>query len=46
MPPERTNLVLTSYVPDGERDVLVLDSLYVEAYVQIRAKPFSADAEK
>ena len=31
MPPERANLVLTSDVPNGERDVLVLDRLDVES---------------
>jgi hypothetical protein len=31
VPPEGTDLVLSSDVPDGERDVLVLDSLDVEA---------------
>ena len=31
MPPERTDLVLSSDVPDGERNVLVLHSLDVEA---------------
>lgn len=28
----RTDLVLTTYIPDGERDVLVLDGLHVESY--------------
>lgn len=32
MPPERTDLVLSSDVPDGERNVLVLYSLNVEAW--------------
>lgn len=32
VPPEGTDLVLTSDVPDGERNVLVLDSLDVEAW--------------
>lgn len=32
MPPEGTNLVLASDVPYGERDVLVLNGLDVEAY--------------
>lgn len=31
MPPEGTNLVLSSDIPNGEGDVLVLDSLDVEA---------------
>ena len=31
VPPEGANLVLSSNIPDGERDVLVLDSLDVEA---------------
>ena len=31
VPPERTNLVLSSDIPHGERDVLVLDGLNVEA---------------
>ena len=31
MPPERANLVLASNIPDSERDVLVLDSLDIEA---------------
>ena len=30
MPPERTDLVLSSNIPDGERDVLVLHRLDVE----------------
>jgi hypothetical protein len=30
MPPERTYLVLTPYIPYGEGDVLILDSLDVE----------------
>jgi hypothetical protein len=33
MPPERTDLVLSSDIPHGERDVLVLDGLNVEAYM-------------
>jgi len=32
MPPEWANLVLTSDIPHGERNVLVLDSLDVESY--------------
>ena len=32
MPPERTDLVLAADIPHGELDVLVLDSLNVEAY--------------
>lgn len=32
MPPQGTDLVLTSYIPDGERDVLVLNSLDIESY--------------
>lgn len=32
VPPEGTNLVLSSDVPNSERDVLVLDSLDVEAW--------------
>jgi len=31
MPPKGTNFILPSDVPDRERDVLVFDSLYVEA---------------
>jgi hypothetical protein len=31
MPPERTNLVLTTNIPHGERDVLVLNRLDVES---------------
>lgn len=31
VPPEGTDLVLSSDVPNGERDVLVLDSLDVES---------------
>lgn len=31
MPPERSDLVLASHIPDSELDVLVLDSLDVEA---------------
>ena len=30
MPPERTNLVLASHIPDSEGNVLVLHSLNVE----------------
>lgn len=30
MPPERSNLVLSSDIPNGERNVLVLHSLDVE----------------
>ena len=33
MPPERTDLVLSSDVPDGERNVLVLNGLNVETYL-------------
>ena len=33
MPPEGTNLVLTSDIPDGERDVLVFNSLDVETLI-------------
>lgn len=32
MPPERSDLVLTSDIPHGELDVLVLDSFDVETY--------------
>lgn len=32
MAPEGTDLVLTTDIPHGERDVLVLDSLDIEAY--------------
>lgn len=32
MPPQRSDLVLSSYIPHGELDVLVLDSLNVEAW--------------
>lgn len=31
MAPERTDLILTTDIPHGERDVLVLDSLDIEA---------------
>jgi len=31
MPPERSNLILSSDVPNGERNVLVLDGLDIEA---------------
>ena len=34
MPPEGTDLVLTSNVPDGEGDVLIFDGLNVEALNQ------------
>ena len=34
MSPEGTNLVLTSDIPDGELNVLVLDSLNVETYMR------------
>lgn len=33
MPPERTDLILTTNVPHGELDVPVFDSLDVETYV-------------
>ena len=36
MPPERTNLILATDVPDGERDVLVFDGLDVETYDRTR----------
>lgn len=32
MAPERTDLILTTDIPHGERNVLVLDSLDIEAY--------------
>ena len=32
MTPQRSDLVLTSDIPHGERDVLVLDSLHVETW--------------
>lgn len=32
MSPQRTDLVLTTNIPDGELDILVLDSLDVESY--------------
>lgn len=32
VPPQRSDLVLTTDIPHGERDVLVLDSLDVEAF--------------
>lgn len=32
VPPQRSDLVLTSYVPHSEADVLVFDSLHIEAY--------------
>jgi hypothetical protein len=35
MPPQGTNLVLTSDVPNRERNVLVLDRLDVEACISI-----------
>lgn len=34
MSPERTNLILASDIPHGERNVLVLNSLNVEAFRQ------------
>lgn len=33
MPPERTDLILTTNIPHGELDVPVFDSLDVETYV-------------
>lgn len=41
MPPERTDLVLSSDVPDGEGDVLVLDSLHVETYEKMSGSVIS-----
>ena len=38
MPPEGTDLVLASDVPDGEGDVLVLDGLHVETCGAERGK--------
>ena len=37
MPPERTDLVLTSDIPHGEGDVLVLDCLDVETWQDVSA---------
>ena len=37
MPPERTDLVLTSDIPHGEGDVLVLDCLDVETWQGVSA---------
>jgi len=34
MPPERADLVLPSYVPDGERNVLVFDRLDVKTLLE------------
>jgi hypothetical protein len=34
MPPERADLVLPSYVPDGERNVLVFDRLDVKTLIE------------
>lgn len=36
MPPERTDLVLTADIPDGERYVLVFNSLNVEACAHVK----------
>lgn len=33
MAPEGTDLILTTDIPHSERDILVLDSLNIEAYV-------------
>lgn len=38
VPPEGTDLVLSSNIPHGERDVLVLDGLNVEACVAVRGR--------
>ena len=37
MPPERTDLVLTSDIPHGKGDVLVLDCLDVETWQSVSA---------
>jgi hypothetical protein len=34
MPPERTDLILTSYIPYSERDVLILNGLDVESWAK------------
>jgi hypothetical protein len=36
MPPEGTDLVLPSDIPDGERNVLVFDSLDIETLSKIK----------
>lgn len=38
MPPEGTNLVLSSNIPHGKRDVLILHGLDIEAYRGHRIK--------
>lgn len=38
MPPQGTDLVLTSNIPDGERDILVLNSLDIESYDRLSDK--------
>jgi hypothetical protein len=35
MSPQRTNLVLSTDIPHGEGDILVLDGLDVETYVDV-----------
>jgi len=40
MPPERADLVLPSDVPDGEGNVLVFDSLDVEAFIKTKTYYF------
>lgn len=35
VPPQRSNLVLSTDIPHGERDVLVLDRLDVEAFTRV-----------
>ena len=41
VPPQRTNLVLTADIPNGELDVLILDRLHVEAYNHGEKTPVS-----
>lgn len=39
MPPQRPDLILASDIPHGEGNVLILDSLDVEAYEKEKHEP-------
>jgi hypothetical protein len=38
VPPKGADLVLTSNIPDGERDVFVFDSLDVESWIMLEPR--------
>ena len=40
MPPERTDLVLPSYIPNSERDVLIFHGLDIETLITVMMSPF------